>query len=123
MVSLSAFGQGGPQRSYVGYGPSLDAWAGLDSLTSYPGDRPQALGGVFPDTGSALYVDTAVIGALLRRDATGEGALYYLSELEVSSLWPGRRSSTHRRPARAPIPAPLLRRTWGCCARMVSGRW
>jgi len=89
MVSMSAFGQCGPQRSYVGYGPSLDAWAGLDSLTRYPGDRPQALGGVFPDTGSALYAATAIIGALLSREATGEGAYIDLSELEVSSLLVG----------------------------------
>lgn len=86
MASLSAFGQDGPQRSYVGYGPSLDAWAGLDSLTAYPGGEPGALGGIFPDTGSALHAGAAILAALLRRDRTGAGCYIDVSELEVSIL-------------------------------------
>jgi crotonobetainyl-CoA:carnitine CoA-transferase CaiB-like acyl-CoA transferase len=86
MASLSAFGQEGPQRSYVGYGPSLDAWAGLDALTAYAGGEPNALGGVFPDTGSALHAAAAIVAALQRRRTTGCGAYIDLSELEVSVL-------------------------------------
>ncbi len=44
MASLSAFGQEGPQKGYVGYGPSLDAWSGLDSMTAYLDGGPNALG-------------------------------------------------------------------------------
>lgn len=86
MASLSAFGQDGPQRRYVGYGPSLDAWAGLDSLTAYPGGAPNALGGVFPDTGSALFGVAAILAALRYRDRTGRGQYIDVSELEVSIL-------------------------------------
>jgi crotonobetainyl-CoA:carnitine CoA-transferase CaiB-like acyl-CoA transferase len=86
MASLSAFGQEGPQRNYVGYGPSLDAWAGLDALTAYAGGEPNALGGVFPDTGSALHAAAAIVAALHRRERTGAGAYIDLSELEVSVL-------------------------------------
>jgi benzylsuccinate CoA-transferase BbsF subunit len=86
MASLSAFGQQGPQRAYVGYGPSLDAWSGLCSLNTYPDGLPQAIGGMFPDTASALYACFAIVAALERRDATGEGRYIDLSELEVSAL-------------------------------------
>jgi len=86
MASLSAFGQEGPQRSYVGYGPSLDAWAGLDALTAHAGGEPNALGGIFPDTGSALHAAVAILAALRRRDRTGSGCYIDVSELEVSIL-------------------------------------
>lgn len=86
MASLSAFGQQGPQSKYVGYGPSLDAWSGLCSLNAYADGVPQAIGGMFPDTASALYACFAIIAALERRDATGEGRYIDMSELEVSTL-------------------------------------
>jgi benzylsuccinate CoA-transferase BbsF subunit len=86
MASLSAFGQEGPQQSYVGYGPSLDAWAGLDALTAFAEGEPNALGGIFPDTGSALHAAAAILAALHRRNRTGVGCYIDLSELEVSIL-------------------------------------
>ncbi len=86
MVSLSAFGQTGPQSAYVGYGPSLDAWSGLTALTGYPGGAPLALGGIFPDTGSALQAAFAIQAALHRRDRTGEGCYIDFSELEAAIL-------------------------------------
>ena len=86
MASLSAFGQDGPQKSYVGYGPSLDAWSGLDRMTAYSDGGPNALGGVFPDTGSALHAATAILAALHDRERTGRGCYIDISELEVSVL-------------------------------------
>jgi len=86
MASLSAFGQHGPQSKYVGYGPSLDAWSGLCSLNAYEDGLPLALGGMFPDTSSALYACFAITAALRHRDETGEGRYIDLSELEVSIL-------------------------------------
>ena len=89
MVSLSAFGQDGPQKAFVGYGPSLDAWASLDWLTAYPEGDPNARGGMFPDTGSAIHAVAAVLAALHERDRTGEGRYIDVSELEVSALLAG----------------------------------
>jgi crotonobetainyl-CoA:carnitine CoA-transferase CaiB-like acyl-CoA transferase len=86
MASLSAFGQQGPQQGYVGYGPSLDAWAGLDALTAYEDGAPNALGGIFPDTGSALHAAAAILAALHRRGRTRAGCHIDVSELEVSVL-------------------------------------
>jgi crotonobetainyl-CoA:carnitine CoA-transferase CaiB-like acyl-CoA transferase len=89
MASLSAFGQDGPQRALVGYGPSLDAWASLDWLTAYPGGSPNALGGMFPDTGSAIHAAAAILAALHQRDRTGTGRYIDVSELEVSATLVG----------------------------------
>lgn len=86
MASLSAFGQDGPQKTYVGYGPSLDAWAGLNALTAYQNGPPNALGGVFPDTGSALFAAVGILAALGNRDRTKRGQYIDVSELEVSIL-------------------------------------
>lgn len=86
MASLSAFGQEGPQKSYVGYGPSLDAWSGLDWMTAYENGSPNALGGMFPDTSSGLHGAAAILAALESRRATGKGCYIDLSELEVSAL-------------------------------------
>lgn len=86
MASLSAFGQDGPQKHNVGYGPSLDAWAGLDAQTAYDAAHPGPLGGVFPDTGSAIHGVVAILQGLLDRDRTGRGRYIDVSELEVSVL-------------------------------------
>jgi len=86
MASLSAFGQEGPQKAYVGYGPSIDAWSGLDFMTAYRDGGPNALGGVFPDTGSAIHAATAILAALHERERTGLGTYIDVSELEVSIL-------------------------------------
>ncbi len=86
MASLSAFGQDGPQKAYVGYGPSLDAWAGLDRMTAYRHGGPNALGGMFPDTSSAIHGVAAILAALHERERTGEGCYIDVSELEVSIL-------------------------------------
>ncbi len=86
MLSLSAFGQDGPQKDNVGYGPSLDAWSGLDSQTAYDADHPGPLGGVFPDTGSALHGVVAILHGLFERQRSGRGRYIDVSELEVSAL-------------------------------------
>lgn len=86
MASLSAFGQDGPQCRNVGYGPSLDAWSGLNSQTAYDSAHPGPLGGVFPDTGSAIHGAVAILQGLFDRQRTGRGCYIDLSELEVSAL-------------------------------------
>jgi crotonobetainyl-CoA:carnitine CoA-transferase CaiB-like acyl-CoA transferase len=86
MASLSAFGQDGPQKHNVGYGPSLDAWSGLDAQTAYDAAHPGPLGGVFPDTGSAIHGAVAILQGILDRETTGRGRYIDVSELEVSVL-------------------------------------
>ena len=44
MLSISARGQKGPERHYVGYAPNFGALGGLSYLTGYYGGEPSTLG-------------------------------------------------------------------------------
>jgi benzylsuccinate CoA-transferase BbsF subunit len=88
MLSSSAVGATGPERSYAGYAPTFASLSGVAHLTGYP-DRPPV-----PLSGSVdLRVGTAaafaVMAALYRRDRTGEGQHIDLSSTEVMSAMMG----------------------------------
>lgn len=73
-VTLPAFGSAGPYRSYRTWGHNLSAAAGVDHLIGWPDRDPVQIGFAYPDYVSAQAAVVAVLGALMRRDATGEGA-------------------------------------------------
>jgi benzylsuccinate CoA-transferase BbsF subunit len=88
MLSSSAVGAKGPERSYVGYAPNFAALSGIASITGYPDLEPMPL------TGSVdLRVGTmsafAVLAALHHRERTGEGQHIDLSSTEVMSSMMG----------------------------------
>ncbi|MFH1651056.1 MAG: CoA transferase, partial [Chloroflexota bacterium] len=62
MVSMAGFGQTGPYRGYVGFGPNLQAISGLTAVTGWPGRIPVGIGQAYPDFISALF---AVFSALV----------------------------------------------------------
>ena len=73
-LTLPAFGSEGPYRAYRTWGHNLAAAAGIDHLIGWPDREPVQLGFAYPDFVSAQAATAAVIAALMRRDATGEGA-------------------------------------------------
>ncbi|MFM7120643.1 MAG: CoA transferase, partial [Gammaproteobacteria bacterium] len=81
LASVSGYGQTGPCRAYMGYGPSAAALSGLCSVTGYPNGEPDELGISMPDPTSGLTAALGVIEALVRRDDTGHG-----DHIDVS-LW------------------------------------
>jgi crotonobetainyl-CoA:carnitine CoA-transferase CaiB-like acyl-CoA transferase len=81
LASVSGYGQTGPSREYMGYGPSAAALSGLCSVTGYPGGGPEELGLSMPDPTAGLTAALGVIEALARRDASGVG-----DHIDVS-LW------------------------------------
>ncbi|MGA1372311.1 MAG: CaiB/BaiF CoA transferase family protein [Pseudomonadales bacterium] len=81
LASVSGYGQTGPLRHYMGYGPSAAALSGLCSVTGYPGGAPDELGLSMPDPTSGLTAALGVVEALVRRDVTGTG-----DHIDVS-LW------------------------------------
>lgn len=88
MLSSSAVGATGPERTYVGYAPTFASLSGFAYITGYP-DRPPV-----PLSGSVdLRVGTAaafaVLAALYHRDRTGEGQHIDLSSTEVMSAMMG----------------------------------
>lgn len=81
LASVSGFGQSGPFARYIGYGPSSAPLTGLCDMTGYLGSGPDEIGLSMPDPTAGLTAAWAVVSALARRDATGEG-----DHLDIS-LW------------------------------------
>ena len=73
-VTLPAFGSEGPYRMYRTWGHNLSAASGVDSLIGWPDRDPVQIGFAYPDFVSAQAATVAVLAALRRRKATGQGA-------------------------------------------------
>jgi crotonobetainyl-CoA:carnitine CoA-transferase CaiB-like acyl-CoA transferase len=82
MLSISGFGQTGPARRFVGYGPVVAAFAGFFSTTGYIGGDEQEIGLSYPDPNAGAHGAFAVLAALTHREATGEGQYIDLSMVE-----------------------------------------
>jgi crotonobetainyl-CoA:carnitine CoA-transferase CaiB-like acyl-CoA transferase len=86
MLSSSALGATGPDRTYVGYAPVFSALGGLAHITGQASGPPVPLYGAV-DLRSATMSAFAVLAALNQREATGEGQHIDLSSVEsVMSL-------------------------------------
>ncbi len=84
MVSLSGFGATGPARSYVGYGPLVEAVTGFASLGGYAGGPPVHSAFVYTDYVSAVYAANLILAGLMERASTGRGVYFDLSQAEVA---------------------------------------
>jgi crotonobetainyl-CoA:carnitine CoA-transferase CaiB-like acyl-CoA transferase len=84
MVSISAMGQTGPWRDFVGFAPTFHALSGLISAASGEEDPPSDLGYPYADVVTGLYAALAAFAALEYRDRSGEGQHMDLSALEAS---------------------------------------
>ena len=84
MLAVSSSGQSGPDRHFAGYAPLFGAWGGLGELTGYSDGPPVEMRHVMDHT-VGMNAAVAVMAALHRRRATGEGALVDVSAREVAS--------------------------------------
>jgi crotonobetainyl-CoA:carnitine CoA-transferase CaiB-like acyl-CoA transferase len=82
MISLSAMGQTGPWKDFVGFGPTIQALSGFTYLTSFDKNSPLGTGYAYADTIVGLYAALAILLALEYRDRTGRGQYIDLSEYE-----------------------------------------
>jgi len=75
--SITGFGQTGPFSTRAGYDFLIQAMGGLMSVTGEPdgkpGAGPQKVGVALTDILTGLYTNIAALGALAKRDKTGEG--------------------------------------------------
>jgi benzylsuccinate CoA-transferase BbsF subunit len=88
MLSSSAVGATGPEKSYSGYAPSFASLSGVAHMTGYPDQTPVPLSGSVDlrvGTASAF----AILAALYHRERTGEGQHIDLSSTEVMSAMLG----------------------------------
>jgi crotonobetainyl-CoA:carnitine CoA-transferase CaiB-like acyl-CoA transferase len=87
MASLQAFGQTGPRRDYVSFGPILMAYSGMTYLWRDPEiERPgAACQTAFPDYIAPSYGALAILAALHYRARTGKGQYIDLSQAETAA--------------------------------------
>ena len=81
LASISGYGQVGPYREYLAYGPALVPLTGLASVTGFIGGKPELFGPSIPDPTAGMTAAWAVVSALARREETGVG-----DHLDIS-LW------------------------------------
>lgn len=83
-VGLTGFG---PDSNEAAYDPILQARSGLMELTGEADGDPQVLGIPLPDMGTSVHAYGAIMKALFKRQATGEGSCLNLSMFESSVSW------------------------------------
>src|SRR5882757_4670365 len=84
LLSLSSSGQSGPDSHFAGYAPLFGAWGGLGEMTGYADGPPVEMRHVMDHT-VGMNAAVAVLAALQRRRATGQGGLVDVSAREVAS--------------------------------------
>ena len=73
IAMISAFGQTGPLRHYMGYGPLISPLAGLSAVTGYEDGVPQDIGMPYGDPNGGVYTAFAIAAALCARQRHGGG--------------------------------------------------
>lgn len=84
MLSVSSSGQSGPDSHFAGYAPLFGAWGGLGELTGYEDGPPVEIRHVMDHT-VGMNAAVAVMAALHRRRATGEGTHVDVAAREVAA--------------------------------------
>ena len=82
--SVSGYGQQGPQRDWPAIDNIVQATSGMMMLSGAEGDPPVRVGFPIVDTLTAQTAAVAILGALVQRLQTGEGALIDVSMLDAS---------------------------------------
>ena len=86
LASISGYGQSGPYRDYIGYGPAATSLAGISAVTGYVGGGPAEVGVSMPDPNAGITAAFAIVSALARRDETGEGDHLDVTLFEASAV-------------------------------------
>ena len=73
VASISGYGQTGPCKDYMGYGPTAAPLSGLADLTGYPGEGPAEVGIAFGDPACGIAAAWAIVAALVARRRHGTG--------------------------------------------------
>ena len=88
-LSLSAFGQTGPYRDFVGYGPTLEAMSGIATLTHYGDGKPWLPGFSISDIGAGIHGAFILAASLIYRKRNRTGIRIDLSQYEVACQFVG----------------------------------
>ncbi|MGE0827533.1 MAG: CaiB/BaiF CoA transferase family protein [Candidatus Binatia bacterium] len=73
MISICGYGQTGPERQYMGYGPASVPLAGISSVSGYRDVGPAEVGISYGDPNAGIFGSFAALAALAYRQRTGKG--------------------------------------------------
>jgi len=85
LANISGYGQTGPYKHYMAYGPATGPLSGLSSVSGYPGEGPEETGLAMPDPTAGITAAYGIIAALLRRNTTGTGEQFDVSLWEATA--------------------------------------
>ena len=84
LLSSTGFGDSGPDKNFISWGPNIETLSGLSTLSGFPDRECTMTQFAYPDPASALHGLFAVLSALEHRRKTGEGQRINLSQLEAT---------------------------------------
>jgi benzylsuccinate CoA-transferase BbsF subunit len=84
MISMSGYGQTGPFKGFVGYGPPASAASGMFFGTGYRDGDPAEIGISYADPNAGVFGAFAILTALAQRALTGEGQYIDQSQFETA---------------------------------------
>jgi crotonobetainyl-CoA:carnitine CoA-transferase CaiB-like acyl-CoA transferase len=82
--STSGYGDTGPDRSFVTWGPNIEALSGMSTLSGFPERDCTITQYAYPDGLSALHGLVAVMAAVAHHARSGEGQAINLSQFETT---------------------------------------
>lgn len=85
--NISAFGREGPLSDRPGFDPLLQAYGGMMSMTGRPNEAPNFCGASINDKATGMFCTIGVLGALRRRDLTGQGCVVDTSLFDTAVHW------------------------------------
>ncbi|HEX8486626.1 CoA transferase [Sphingomonas sp.] len=80
--SVTGFGQSGPYAARAGYDFIIQGMGGAMSITGEPDGPPQKSGIAYADVFTGVYATVAILAAIERRHASGEGATIDMALLD-----------------------------------------
>jgi crotonobetainyl-CoA:carnitine CoA-transferase CaiB-like acyl-CoA transferase len=83
MVSMPGHGKDGPEADRIAYGTNVEQLGGLVSIQGYEDRGPHKSGISYGDPMSGIAAAGAIISALFRKRATGEGCYIELAQREA----------------------------------------
>ena len=86
VCDISGYGESGPMMRKKAYDLLIQAESGLISVTGSP-DEPSRVGISIADIATGMYALTGILGALLRRARTGEGANVKVAMIDALGEW------------------------------------